>query len=250
MGGAGSFTRVLRMRTARWVAAIAAAVALVSGVAAAAAMAVGAPPKWASDVVAKQPGKTASGLMSKADAVGFRAPRDDTRPRVRAAYENAVAVANADGTNCGVRYAVLAAVGSVESSLGKPNSRTVIRDSDGRVEPPIYGPVLDGAAGMSEVPDSDHGFYDDDPDWDRAVGPLQFLPSTWYRIKADANGDGTKDPQSIDDAALGALHYLCLAIRGASIDEGDNLATALFSYNRSKSYVARVIRIIDELEGR
>jgi membrane-bound lytic murein transglycosylase B len=250
MGGAGSFTRVVRTRTARWVVAIVAAVALVSGIATAAAMAVGAPPKWASDVVAKSPGKTASSLMAKPDVMASRAPRDDTRPRVRAAYENAVAVANADGTNCGVRYAVLAAVGSVESSLGRPNSRTVIRDSDGRVEPPIYGPLLNGVEGMSEVPDSDHGVYDEDPDWDRAVGPLQFLPSTWYRIKADANGDGTKDPQSIDDAALGALHYLCLAIRGASIDEGDNLATALFSYNRSKSYVARVIAIVDDLEGR
>jgi membrane-bound lytic murein transglycosylase B len=239
----------MRTRCTRRIAVSIAAVTLALGVAAATAMAVSAPPKWAGDVVAKPAGKTASPLMSKADAA-TSAPRDETRPRVRAAYENAIAVANADRTNCGVRYAVLAAVGSVESSIGKPTNRTYIRDGDGRVEPPIFGVTLSGSDGNAEVVDSDEGFYDDDPDWDRAVGPMQFLPSTWYRIKADANGDGTKDPQSIDDAALGALHYLCLAIKGAPIDEGDNLAVALFSYNRSKSYVARVIDIIDHLEGR
>ena len=249
MGGAGSFTRVLRARSTRWIAvSITLLVLLLPGLAAVAA--VTGPSKWAGDVVAKPAGKNVSPLGSKNTAAAVVLPRDETRPRVRAAYENAVTVANADGTNCGVRYAVLAALGSVESSLGKPTSRTVIRDYDGRVEPPIYGVTLSGTDGNAEVPDSDAGFYDDDPDWDRAVGPMQFLPSTWYRIKVDANGDGTKDPQSIDDAALGSLLYLCLAIRNAPIDEGDNLARALFSYNRSKAYVARVIGIIDQFEGR
>ena len=250
MGGDRSLARILRVRLTRRITLSIAIVVLLSGMAAAGAMAVTAPSKWAGAVVEKSTGKQASPLMSKADAITLESPHDETRPRVRAAYENAIAVANADGTNCGVRYAVLAAVGSVESSIGKPTSRTAISDKDGRVDPPIVGPLLDGADGTSEVPDSDHGFYDDDAEWDRAVGPMQFLPSTWYRIKADANGDGVKDPQSVDDAALGALHYLCLAIGHASIDEGDNLATALFSYNRSKAYVARVIGIIDQFEGR
>lgn len=248
MGGDGSFTRVMRARCTRRIAVTIAVVALLFGVATA-AMAVTTPSKWAGGVVAKSTAKQVSPLMSKDDAAALEVPRDDTRPRVRAAYENAIAVANADGTNCGVRYAVLAAVGSVESSIGQSTSRAVIAD-DGRVEPPIMGPVLDGTDGNPEVPDSDQGFYDGDPDWDRAVGPMQFLPSTWYRIKADANGDGRKDPQNIDDAALGALHYLCLAIHDAPIDEGANLATALFSYNRSKSYVAHVMEIIDRFEGR
>ncbi len=248
MGGDGSFMRALRARFTRRIAVSIAVVALLCGVATA-AFAVTTPSKWAGDVMAKSAGKNVSPPAPK-DAVTANAPRDETRPRVRAAYENAIAVADADGTNCGVRYAVLAAVGWVESSIAKPTNRTFIRDGDGRVEPPIFGVTLSGGDGNAQVPDSDGGFYDDDPEWDRAVGPMQLLPSTWYRVKADANGDGTKDPQSIDDAALGALHYLCLAIRGASIDEGDNLATALFSYNRSKAYVAKVIKLIDQFEGR
>ena len=42
-----------------------------------------------------------------------------------------------------------------------------------------------------------------------AVGPMQFIPSTWAWAGRDGNGDGEKDPNNIYDAALAAGHYLC-----------------------------------------
>lgn len=55
--------------------------------------------------------------------------------------------------------------------------------------------------------DTDRGSLDRDPTYDRAVGPMQFIPGTWRRVGVDANGDGVKDPQDIGDAATAAAVY-------------------------------------------
>ncbi len=47
------------------------------------------------------------------------------------------------------------------------------------------------------------------PTYDRAVGPMQFLPGTWGRWGSDGDRDGVSDPQDVDDAALAAARYLC-----------------------------------------
>jgi len=51
---------------------------------------------------------------------------------------------------------------------------------------------------VQAIKDTDGGVLDGDPVWDRAVGPFQFIPSTWMHWKADGNGDGVADPQNID----------------------------------------------------
>ena len=38
---------------------------------------------------------------------------------------------------------------------------------------------------------------------------MQFIPSTWPVVKVDADGDGKRNPQDIDDAALATAVYLC-----------------------------------------
>ena len=38
--------------------------------------------------------------------------------------------------------------------------------------------------------DTDGGELDKDTVYDRAVGPMQFIPSTWAVVKVDADGDG------------------------------------------------------------
>ena len=62
-----------------------------------------------------------------------------------------------------------------------------------------------------------------------ALGPMQFLPSTW---DAYGNGGDVNDPR---DAILGAARYL--AASGAPRRMGD----ALFAYNRSTDYVRAIL---------
>jgi membrane-bound lytic murein transglycosylase B len=59
--------------------------------------------------------------------------------------------------------------------------------------------------GRFALPDA--GAWDSDTVWDRAVGPMQFIPDTWQRWGADGNGDGAAGPNNLDDAALAAGRY-------------------------------------------
>jgi len=79
--------------------------------------------------------------------------------------------------------------------------------------------------------------------WDHAVGPFQFIPSTWLRWKADGNGDGVADPQNIDDAALAAGRYLCAG--GKDLATGSGWWQAILSYNNSVAYVQNVFTAAD-----
>ena len=78
-----------------------------------------------------------------------------------------------------------------------------------------------------------------DPQWDHAVGPMQFIPSTWRTWGADGNGDGNADPNNIDDSAYTAALYLCAS--GADVSTGAGWTRAIFSYNHSDDYVRSVL---------
>ncbi|KRE55036.1 lytic murein transglycosylase [Phycicoccus sp. Soil748] len=146
------------------------------------------------------------------------------------AYVSAVAKAP-DG--CHLSAAHLAAIGQVES--GSVGGRSV--DGDHRVTPQIYGPLLDGGP-FAVVHDSDGGAYDGDSSYDRAMGPLQFLPGTWRWAGRDGDGDGRRDPQNVFDAALATAGYLCADGRDLRAD--GQLRSAILSYNFSGDYVAAV----------
>jgi membrane-bound lytic murein transglycosylase B len=77
-----------------------------------------------------------------------------------------------------------------------------------------------------------------DPTWEHAVGPLQFLPSTWSRWGGDGDQDGVTDPEDLDDAAYAAGRYLCA--NGGDLSEAGAWQAAVFSYNHAASYVAAV----------
>ena len=81
--------------------------------------------------------------------------------------------------------------------------------ADGVVHPAILGPRLTGHGATSRIDDTDAGLLDGDQRFDRAVGPMQFIPSTWTVVGVDADGDGRRDPQDIDDASLATAVYLC-----------------------------------------
>jgi membrane-bound lytic murein transglycosylase B len=110
--------------------------------------------------------------------------------------------------------------------------------ASGVAEPEIFGPALDGNGDRKRITDTDDGRLDKDTTYDRAVGPMQFIPTTWATYGADADLDGVKNPQDIDDAALAAGNYLCKDGRNLSV--GSDWWNAILSYNNVQSYAQSV----------
>ncbi|WP_406292475.1 lytic murein transglycosylase [Streptomyces sp. NBC_00624] len=152
---------------------------------------------------------------------------------VLAAYKKAQqSIASSDAA-CRLPWQLLAAIGKVES--GQARGGRV--DANGTTFSPILGPVLNGQ-GFAMIKDTDNGAYDGDSTHDRAVGPMQFIPSTWATWGQDGNDDGRKDPNNIYDAALAAGHYLCAGSRNLSL--AADLDRAVLSYNHSNEYLRTV----------
>ncbi|MER6695965.1 lytic murein transglycosylase [Streptomyces fimicarius] len=152
---------------------------------------------------------------------------------ILAAYKQAEQTVATTDPNCRLPWQLLAAIGKVES--GQARGGRV--DANGTTTSPILGPALNGQ-GFALIKDTDGGAYDGDAVHDRAVGPMQFIPSTWASWGQDANGDGRKDPNNIYDAALAAGRYLCANDRDLAI--AADLDKAVLSYNRSTEYLRTV----------
>ena len=166
------------------------------------------------------------------------AERSGVPERAVLAYAGAEVAARDELPDCGLSWVTLAGLGRVESNHGRYGG-AVLAD-DGRPSEAIRGPELDGTGGNRAIRDTDDGRLDGDTTWDRAVGPLQFIPSTWARYGADGDGDGTSDPDDLDDAALAAARYVCAD--GRDLRRGDDWRAAVLAYNSSNAYVDRVRR--------
>ncbi|MGC4866937.1 lytic murein transglycosylase [Micromonospora sp. DT53] len=138
--------------------------------------------------------------------------------------------------SCALSWTTLAAIGQVESGHGSANGARL--GQDGKAVPNIIGLPLDGNGGRMRIIDTDDGALDGDTTLDRAIGPMQFIPTTWQEIGADADNDGRKDPHDLDDAALAAGNYLCKGGRNLSI-AGD-WWNAILSYNDVRRYAQDV----------
>jgi hypothetical protein len=71
-----------------------------------------------------------------------------------------------------------------------------------------------------------------------ALGPMQFLPSTWVSYGVDGDGDGKADIMSAYDAVPAASLYLCHNGAGRG---GQALYDAVFAYNHADWYVREVL---------
>lgn len=148
------------------------------------------------------------------------------------AYGYAAAVTATERPDCRITWTALAGIGQVESNHGRFNGAKL--DASARPTATIRGIPLDGRPGVKEIKDTDGGRLDGDPVWDRAMGPLQFIPTTWKDWGADADGDGRTDPDDLDDAALSAARYLCAS--GGDLGTPEGWWRAVTTYNESRRY--------------
>ncbi|MDT0610787.1 lytic transglycosylase domain-containing protein [Streptomyces lancefieldiae] len=150
------------------------------------------------------------------------------------AYKKAESALRQSKPGCNLPWQLLAAIGKVES--GQARGGRV--DANGTTIGRIIGPQLDGN-GFALIKDTDNGVYDGNSTYDNAVGPMQFIPSTWAWAGRDGNGDGKEDPNNVYDAALAAGNYLCRFDWDLSTDA--DLRKAILSYNNSSDYLATVL---------
>src|SRR5680860_1358601 len=175
----------------------------------------------------------------------FNAGRDRSGCSQRRSQERrlqrSAQVINSAKPGCKISWQLIAAIGRVESDHGRYGGNTLTED--GKSRPGIYGIPLDGSNNTARITDTDGGQYDNDKVFDRAVGSMQFIPSTWAVVGVDGDGDDVRDPQDIDDAALASAVYLCSGSEDLSTTPGQR--AAVYRYNHSQEYVDLVLSIMD-----
>jgi membrane-bound lytic murein transglycosylase B len=139
----------------------------------------------------------------------------------------------ASNPDCGISWNLLAGIGRIES--GHANGGAT--DARGTAVRPIYGPALDGTLRGNEI--VAQRIADGQVSYARAMGPMQFLPSTWARYAVDADGDGVADPQNLYDSTLAAARYLCSG--GMNLRDQPQAMAAVLRYNNSMSYARNVL---------
>jgi hypothetical protein len=190
------------------------------------------------------PGGGAIGGARPSDALAAWAQDTGTRAAIPVvavqAYGYAELVVARTNPTCHLNWTTIAALAKVESQHGSANG--AVLNVDGSVVPPIRGLPLDGKGGRLEIRDTDQGALDGDVQFDRALGPLQFLPQTWSAISVgngvDADSNGVSDPNDMDDAALAAARYLCQG--GRDLAKPDAWWEAILSYNAVRPYAQNV----------
>ena len=128
---------------------------------------------------------------------------------------------------------LLRAPSSDDAYSGRPRSYRELYQAAARTCPGLSWTVL---AAIGQV-ESNHG-RNAGVSSAGAMGPMQFLPSTWAYYKVDGDGDGVADITNPFDAVYGAAKYLCASGAGRG---GQSLYDAVFAYNHADWYVRLVL---------
>jgi membrane-bound lytic murein transglycosylase B len=180
---------------------------------------------FTADLAVKAVERDAARATSRVSGVDFSLVALDTYTRAAAGQQA-----------CGIEWWVLAGISRTEGRHGTYGGAHL--EADGDVSHPIIGIPLTGSNGTAAVGDSDGGALDGDSAYDRAVGPMQFIPQTWARWGRDGDGDGDRDPQNLYDATAAAAAYLC---NGRDLTSEAGIRAGYFSYNHSVAYVDAVL---------
>ncbi|GAA4360245.1 hypothetical protein GCM10023145_35050 [Angustibacter luteus] len=175
-----------------------------------------------------------SAQLVRLDALGIPRP-------ALAAYQLAARLVDQADPACHIDWPLVAAIGRVESNHARFGGNAL--DAQGIARPGIIGLPLNGSNGTARITDTDDGRWDRDTTYDRAVGPMQFIPGTWRIVGADADGDGARNPQDMNDAATATAIYLCSG--PGDLRRDSDLYGAIKRYNNSDTYVRTVIAIAD-----
>lgn len=141
-----------------------------------------------------------------------------------AAYRNAELRLAQLEPECGLTWDLLAGIGRIESGHADGGNT----DAAGTTRFPILGPALNGTLSGNEVIRDPAGGYV------RAIGPMQFLPSTWHAYAAPG-----ADINNVFDAALTAGKYLCSG--GLNLRDPAQRLRAVLRYNNSMAYAQNVL---------
>ncbi len=125
--------------------------------------------------------------------------------------------------------------GTYTGRVGRPGSYIELYQRSAAMCPGLSWTVL---AAIGQV-ESGHG-RNNGPSSAGALGPMQFMPATWRAYGVDGDGDGKADIWSPYDAVPGAANYLCAVGAGQG---GKKLEKAVWHYNHSWSYVAKVLNL-------
>jgi membrane-bound lytic murein transglycosylase B len=171
--------------------------------------------------------------------ITFRRVSNDIPAAAQAAYQHSAELVNAVSP-CHLDWTLLAAIGRIETDHGRFGKDT--SGAGSRRPGDIYGIRLDGTHGTARITDTDGGKLDGDTQFDRAVGPMQFLPATWRGVEMDGDNDKLRDPQDIDDATLGSAVYLCAG--AGDLSGHGKVEAAILRYNHSQKYVDQVLALM------
>lgn len=127
------------------------------------------------------------------------------------AYHHAESVLADADPSCHLSWNLLAGIGRVETNHGRSDGNAL--NSDGIAQPGISGPNM---------------------------GPMQLSAATFKAVAIDADTDGQKNPQDIDDAATAAGIFLCSGQGDLSTDSGAR--SAVKRYGGEASFVDSVMQ--------
>jgi membrane-bound lytic murein transglycosylase B len=149
--------------------------------------------------------------------------------------------ARIDAERAAAAAAASAASGGATAG-GIPRAYLALYRSAAATCPGLPWPVL---AAIGQV-ESGHG-TNTGPSSSGAMGPMQFLPSTFAAYAVDGDGDGDTDIWDPADSIYTAARYLCANGAGGGPRA---LYAAIYRYNHADWYVLMVMRVAAELAAR